>query len=268
MNTNTVISLPVSTDLSANTNHHRAVKLTSTGIALASSVTDRVIGTLIRGNNPAANVGDTVVGRAADVFLSVGNGLHFITLGAGDETAISMGDELQLDTTDGTYCIRTTGECAAIAVDSAPASSAGGQIRAILLPPVEVDTPSIESVTTTNVITASENGKVFILNAAGGFVSTLPAPAAGLQFTFIVGTAPTTSYTVVTASSANIIHGQIASAEDAAGSVATAASADTITFVANKAIKGDRVEVISDGTNWFVTGFCNVQDGITTTQAS
>jgi uncharacterized cupin superfamily protein len=137
----------------------------------------------------------------------------------------------------------------------------------------QLQTPSssvsetVETVTTTNVITADENGKTFILSLAGGFESTLPTPAAGLHFKFIVGVAPTTAYTIVTESSSNIIHGQVCTPEDAAGSVATVASADTITFVANLAIIGDYVKVVSDGTSWFLSGMCSVQDGITTTQA-
>ena len=51
-------------------------------------------------------------------------------------------------------------------------------------------TAPTESVTTTNVITAAESGTTFFLNLAGGFTSTLPAPATGLNYKFIVATAP------------------------------------------------------------------------------
>ena len=125
-----------------------------------------------------------------------------------------------------------------------------------------------EAVTTTNVITAAESGTRFVLNSATAFVSTLPTPAAGLEYWFYIGaTEPTTSHTVVTASSANIIVGNVVSPEDALGSVATVTDADTITFVANLAVHGDYVHVWSDGTNWYLDGMCKVQDGITTTQA-
>jgi len=127
-----------------------------------------------------------------------------------------------------------------------------------------------EAVTTTNVITAAENGTRFVLNSATGFVSTLPAPAAGLEFWFYTGATPPSSgnHTVVTDSSANIILGNIASPEDAAGSVAVVQDADTISFVASKAVHGDYSHVWSDGTNWYLDGMCSVQDGMTTTQAS
>lgn len=136
----------------------------------------------------------------------------------------------------------------------------------------KVQKPSdTEAVTTTNVITASESGTRFILNSATGFVSTLPAPAAGLEFWFYIGaTEPTSSHTVVTASSANIMVGVIGTAEtfSASADVTIAADSDTITFVANKAVHGDHAHVWSDGTNWYVDGFCAVQDGMTLSQAT
>lgn len=126
-----------------------------------------------------------------------------------------------------------------------------------------------EVVTSTNVITAAETGKHFMLNATAAFVSTLPAPALGLEYFFHIGaTEPTTSHTIVTNASANIIVGNIATTEDALGSVATVTDADTISFIANKAVHGDFCHVYCDGTNWYVDGMTKAQDGMTTTQAS
>ncbi len=125
----------------------------------------------------------------------------------------------------------------------------------------------IEVVTTTNVITAAETGTHFILNTATAFVSTLPLPAAGLEYYFHIGaTEPTTTHTVVPNASANIIVGNIATTEDALGSVATVTDADSINFIASKAVHGDFAHVWSDGTNWYLDGMCKAQDGMTTTQ--
>lgn len=128
----------------------------------------------------------------------------------------------------------------------------------------------IEDVTAANVITAEENGKTFFLNSTTEFISTLPAPAAGLKFKFVVKAAPSSaSYTIVTHDGSDLIHGLAASAEDAAGAVDSTAGtpADTITFADGLAVVGDCVEVESDGTYWYATGFCNVQDAITFTQS-
>lgn len=129
---------------------------------------------------------------------------------------------------------------------------------------------TVETVAATNVITASESGKTFFLSHATEFVSTLPAPAAGLVFEFIVANAPeTASYTVVTSGSDNIMVGHILTSEDAGGtSDSEASGGDTYTFVDGKAVIGDRARFISDGTSWFVTGFAAVFDGATITTAS
>ena len=126
-----------------------------------------------------------------------------------------------------------------------------------------------EAVTGANVIAASENGTRFVLNSGTAFASTLPAPAAGLQFWFYIGaTEPSGGdHTIVTNSSANIIVGNISSPEDAAGHVAKVTDADTISFKDRKAVHGDHCHVWSDGTNWYLSGMCKVQDGMTVTQA-
>jgi hypothetical protein len=135
--------------------------------------------------------------------------------------------------------------------------------------PVVID--ATETVAATNVITAAESGKTFFLSHATEFVSTLPAPAAGLRYTFFVANAPeSASYTIVTNSSANVIVGQVYSSDlNAAGDADFETSGgDTITFVDAKAVVGDSVELFCDGTNWYARCFCSVFDAITITTAS
>jgi hypothetical protein len=131
-----------------------------------------------------------------------------------------------------------------------------------------VVTDATEVVAATNVITAGETGKTFFLNSATEFVSTLPAPAAGLNFRFIVTAAPSgASYTIVTNASANIIKGHVLTSATGAADTETAGG-DTISFVDGEAVAGDMVEVYCDGTNWFATCKCAVAEGITITTAS
>lgn len=120
--------------------------------------------------------------------------------------------------------------------------------------------------TAATTLTANDSGKVFFLDLAGGFQVTLPAPAAGLNFRFIVKTAPTTAYTIVTNASANIIRGQQHDAGGAAGDVG--ATDDTITFVAGQAVAGDRVDVFADSAAWYAYGFTKVATAMTFTTAS
>lgn len=124
-----------------------------------------------------------------------------------------------------------------------------------------------EIVTATNVIAASESGSVFFLNSSTEFVSTLPAPAAGLHFTFIVTAAPSgAAYTITTNGSANIIKGTVHSSTG--GNVDSDTGCDTITFADGVAVAGDMVILWCDGTNWFAKAFCDADLGITFDTAS
>jgi hypothetical protein len=113
-------------------------------------------------------------------------------------------------------------------------------------------------------LTNSDSGKTYFLNSAGGFTVTLPAPRAGVNFEFIIRTAPTTAYTIATNGASNIIRGQVITSD-----VNAATDPDveitgkgSITFVANTAVKGDSVELISDGTYWWVQGYSSVWNAI------
>ena len=123
------------------------------------------------------------------------------------------------------------------------------------------------TLTATTTVTAAQSGTTFFLSAGTEFVTTLPAPAVGLNYRFIVGAAPASaSYTVVTASSANIMKGFAVNAAGAA--VTPLGDGDTITFVDSQAVAGDSASVVSDGTSWFVTGFAQVAAGVTVTKAT
>lgn len=118
---------------------------------------------------------------------------------------------------------------------------------------------AVETVAATNVITAAESGSVFVLSAATEFASTLPAPAAGLNFKFVIGAAPVgASYTVATNGGDNVIEGLAV----VNGATVAAANEDTITFTASAAVVGDWCEVVSDGTSWFVSGQAQAATGI------
>jgi hypothetical protein len=91
--------------------------------------------------------------------------------------------------------------------------------------------------TATYAVTQAENGTTYYLNSATEFVSTLPAPFLGGNYEFIVMAAPSgASYTVVTASSANIIVGMQNSVAGDAGDTGTSTAspcpATRLSFVA------------------------------------
>jgi len=123
------------------------------------------------------------------------------------------------------------------------------------------------TVTATATITAADHLSTIYINNATGFVTTLPAPIAGFRCEVINMTANTSgNHTIVTATSANVIKGNQNSVAGDAGDSSTAD--DTISFVANQSVAGDRVELRSDGTSWFAYATSRVAAGITFTQAS
>lgn len=125
---------------------------------------------------------------------------------------------------------------------------------------------NVETVTATNVITAAESGKTFFLDAVAGFLSTLPAPAAGLRYTFIVKTAPTSNgYTIApNGGTADIICAGFNELEvDTSDDGPYLADGDLVTFVANVSVAGDFLTLISDGTKWYGHGQTNADGGAT-----
>lgn len=136
----------------------------------------------------------------------------------------------------------------------------------------QLDTASLaasatRAVTTTATISAADHNGQVLLNSATGFVTTLPAPIAGFQCEVISKLANTSgNHTIVTATSSNIIKGMQFSAAGDAGDTGTAD--DTISFVANSSVAGDRVVLRSDGTSWFAYAHSTLAASITFTQAS
>ncbi len=128
----------------------------------------------------------------------------------------------------------------------------------------------VEDLTAVSTLTSASCGKTLMLNSATEFATTLPAPTTGCKIRFVVKAAPASaSYTVVTDSSANILIGGINELEvDTGDDGPYDADADTITFVDGVAVVGDFVELISDGTSWYLYGQANADGGITLTKAS
>jgi hypothetical protein len=127
-----------------------------------------------------------------------------------------------------------------------------------------------EDLTAASTLDSTDCGSTKFLNAATEFATTLPSPSAGCSITFFVKAAPASaSYTVVTASSANILIGGINELEvDTGDDGPYDADGDTITFVDGVSVVGDYVTLFSDGTSWYLHGQANADGGVTVTKAS
>jgi hypothetical protein len=125
-----------------------------------------------------------------------------------------------------------------------------------------------KTVAATATLTSADSGATIFLSHATEFAVTLPALAAGLHFKFIVANAPESAdYTVVTASAANNLLGQVYCSAGTDEDSETS-GADTLSFVGGTSVLGDSADFFCDGTNWFVRAFCNATGGITITTAA
>lgn len=132
--------------------------------------------------------------------------------------------------------------------------------------------PTAVTSATTATLTIAQCGKTFFLNDADGFTLTLPAVStvtAGCSYRFVVKTAPTTAYIVLTGNSdEDKLAGGINELEvDSGDDGPYDATADTITFVASTAVVGDFVYLVSDGAFFYVSGQANADGGITITDS-
>jgi len=108
--------------------------------------------------------------------------------------------------------------------------------------------------TATTLTREAHDGKMLILNAAGGVAITLPAVAtsAGIKFLFILGAVYATTDWTITSAEGDNIEGCIM----VQSTVVDANAADVITFDASAAAEniGDWVSLDCDGTYWYVDG--------------
>ena len=110
-------------------------------------------------------------------------------------------------------------------------------------------------------LTASDSGNVFTLSATTGKVITLPSVAVdGFKAKFLVGAVfATTNFTIVAPTSV-IQGGAIVNSV-----FVPASNENTISFVASAESVGDYINIISDGTNFYVEGVGALAGSITFT---
>jgi len=109
-------------------------------------------------------------------------------------------------------------------------------------------TADFESVTATTTLTAASGNTVLLAASADQITITLPAATAGLRYEFIVvGALTGPSVTIVSAETANIEGILMVNDADV-----VCATEDQINIITATEVVGDRVELISDGSSWFI----------------
>lgn len=134
--------------------------------------------------------------------------------------------------------------------------------------PTSSGSGSITTLTATSTLTAADSGKTFILSSSTEFDTVLPALAAGLRYSFIIGAAPSGASYTITPTDADKILGQVYTVDVNSATdpdFEATGGGDVLTFVDAKAVAGDSADFYCDGTNWYVRAFCSVFDAITIT---
>jgi hypothetical protein len=123
----------------------------------------------------------------------------------------------------------------------------------------------METTTAVDVLTSEQCGETIFLNNATGYLTTLPVPTAGCYFKIVLVTLLTSgNHTIATNASANIIIGGINELEvDTSSDGPIATVGDLITFVGSVESLGDYIELLSDGTSWYLNGQTGLDGGIT-----
>lgn len=113
-------------------------------------------------------------------------------------------------------------------------------------------------------LTAADSGKVYLLTPPGTAATrtvTLPTAASGIHFRFILTAAGSASchFDVVQAGNTQDFVGTIISG---GGTSDSAGASDTkIRFTGGSSAAGDNVDLVSDGTSWYVRGSCKNNNG-------
>ena len=110
-------------------------------------------------------------------------------------------------------------------------------------------TPEIITPTAAVTLTAAQSGSIIALAQAAGVAITLPAPAVGLNYRFVVQTLFATTDWVITSASADM-YGTVMEVS----TVQLVAGATTINLELGADTIGDYIDLYSDGVNWYVSG--------------
>jgi hypothetical protein len=257
--------------------------INSTGSDIAADKLVAVVGYNTTNKLPKIVLADANDATHKDIYVTlaaIGNGDEGFVYKGGlsaatlDTSAVSTtGDPVYLSETAGAFTASKPGgsDVSVLPVGWAITdSSTVGQIH-WHIGEIERMDDAAEVVAATNVITAAENNKVFFLNHATEFASTLPAPFLGAHYTFIVANAPESAdYTIVTEGGCQVLGGHVLTSDVYTDSAVDAdketdITGTTITFVQAKAVVGDIAELWSDGTGWYARCSCSAVDGITIT---
>lgn len=113
----------------------------------------------------------------------------------------------------------------------------------------------------------SDSGKIFVVaNAGSGYSITLPTTLeVGTQYKLIFEDSPNAAVTIAAGSAiifGKVVEGEVDTSDDAPGS-AGATGVSNVIF-GTTADEGDHLDIVCDGTKWYVNGMTAVDGAVTT----
>jgi len=115
---------------------------------------------------------------------------------------------------------------------------------------------NIVDVAAAKTLTNSDSGTTFIINQASAYEITLPLMSTidrGWNAEFIIGTVAANAVTIANNTAEDTIVGGVSGADGGAATHAETA-VDEVVFISG-AVLGDRVTIVSNGVNYFVSGY-------------
>ena len=115
---------------------------------------------------------------------------------------------------------------------------------------------NIVDVAAAKTLTNADSGTTFVINQASAYEITLPLMSTidrGWNADFVIGTVAANAVTIANNTAEDTIVGGVAGADGGAATHAETA-VDEIVFISG-AVLGDRVSIVSNGVNYFVSGY-------------
>lgn len=123
----------------------------------------------------------------------------------------------------------------------------------------------VENISAAKTLTTGDSGKVFTITQSSAFAISLPKAAdagVGWNAKFLITTAGSYAITIEPDSTEDTLIGMVVMADDGTAGASSESGVDTLTFISGAAA-GDWVDLLCDGSNFYVSGMMHDNNHIT-----
>ena len=123
----------------------------------------------------------------------------------------------------------------------------------------------VENISAAKTLTTGDSGKVFTITQSSAFAISLPKAAdagVGWNAKFLLTTIGSFAITIEPDSTEDTLIGMVVMADDGTAGASSESGVDTLTFISGAAA-GDWVDLLCDGSNFYVSGMMHDNNHIT-----